>query len=699
METQSGNRLFLVIAVVIFVGGFAFWTSDLSSDPPMYYSGLGQSLSTDPAQYLHHARNEHLFGQFDPFDYPRWTVYQHSLVSLVGYIWFSITEVSSEQANLIGIILCFGAFAFFLLGLRRHHHSWVAAAVILCLVINVTLLTHGRLSYLENGLLFLGALLFFIYSRWGDRTWGIALSGAVVALAALIGKLFGLLLLPALLLAIYSSNSERRFREMICATFCFGMTLIVTAMSLYGANVAAAFGYIGEQSYGLRGFPAGLTSPWAFVEHLISFGQSNRLFYLDPDILIFLLCGGICLVLLFASGKRMRDFSPALRLALFWTAAVFVGLMPLNYSPIRYTVILLPAIVIACFALADNLLNLRHSFSLRLGKSGLTLLGLLIAMFLFHLLSNIFYFNVVPHPSRMLTWSVLPAAVLIVFILWKFLGRRKVKIGSKVVIAGLVLILIFSATANGFRIRRFHYLDNNFNLAEARLDIEQIVGDDAVISGPYAPALTMDTRVKSFIHLFGVASVDSTLFDRYPITHLAVDVSNWNTACKDYPQLASLEPITSYWIRDYEVRLYNISKVFSNAEANSYRETNYEQALSMLHEEQPDSSLALAEQFVLEHPESKSAGVLLVDLLSSRQEFDRVKTLLVSLADRYPTDFFIQMQCGRFLQILGLTRGDQSLMELARWYYERGVNVNRYKAGFASQLYGQTMTQYGQSEP
>lgn len=697
LKSQHGNRLFLAITIVIFVGGFIFWASDLSSDPPMYYSGLGQSLSTDPAQYVHHAASKHLFDRFDLFDYPRWTVYQHSLVSLTGYLWFAVTEVSSEQANFVGVILCYSAFLLFILGLTHRQRSWVAAAVTLCLVINVTLLTHGRLSYLENGLLFMGALLFFIYSKWGDKTWGIILSGAVVALAGLVGKLFGLLLLPALLLAIYNSYAERRWRQIAWACGSFAATLSAAALSLYGGNMATAFGYIGEQSYGLRGFPAGLASPWAFVEHLISFGQSNRLFYLNPDILIFLLCIGVCLALLFASGKRMRDFSPAVRLALFWTAAFFVGLMPLNYSPIRYAVILLPAVIIGCFALIDDLLNLRRSFSFRPGKSGLILLGLLVGIFLFHFLSNLFYFNVMPHPTRMLVWSVLPAAALVIFLVWKFLVGRKVKVGNIIVISGLLLILAASITANGFRIRRLHYLDNNFNLAEARLDIEQIVGPDAVISGPYAPTLTIGTKTMSFIHLFGVASVDSTLFDRYPITHLAVDVSNWKTACQDYPQLVSLQPITSYWIRDYEVRLYNISKLFTNTEANSYRETNYERALTLLQEEQPDSSLALAEQFALEHPESKSAGVLLVDLLSSRKEFDRARPLLISLADRYPTDFFLQMQCGRFLQILGLTRGDQSLMELSRRYYERGVNVNRFKAGFASKLYSQTMTQYGRN--
>ncbi|MCK4632768.1 MAG: hypothetical protein KAT79_05820 [candidate division Zixibacteria bacterium] len=80
----DSKKLFLALTLIVVAGGMVYWCSDLTSDAPMYYSGLGQSLSTDPAQYVFHARNQVLFGQFDPFDYPRFTVFQHSLTSFVA---------------------------------------------------------------------------------------------------------------------------------------------------------------------------------------------------------------------------------------------------------------------------------------------------------------------------------------------------------------------------------------------------------------------------------------------------------------------------------------------------------------------------------------------------------------------------------------------------------------------------------------
>ena len=63
---------------MVVVGGIFVWTSEIDADPPMYYSGLGQSLATDPPQYVFHARNDAIYGEPDPFDYPRWMIYQRT---------------------------------------------------------------------------------------------------------------------------------------------------------------------------------------------------------------------------------------------------------------------------------------------------------------------------------------------------------------------------------------------------------------------------------------------------------------------------------------------------------------------------------------------------------------------------------------------------------------------------------------------
>ncbi len=693
LEIPNNRRLYFIIMAIIFVGGFIFWISDLSSDPPMYYSGLGQSLSTDPSQYFFHARNKLIFDEFDPFDYSRWTVYQHSITSLVNYFWLSIVGVSITKANAVGVFFCFGALIFFILGMLRHHSPWVAAALSLCFVLNVSLLTYGRLTYLENGLIFLSSLLFYVYSYWGDKQWGVILSGFIISLAMLTGKFFGVLLLPAFLLALFFANQKDRWKNISIGTGSFLLSSLIITLVLYGTNFSAAFGYVTEQSYGLRGFPAGLSSPLAFFEHLISFGFANRLFYLDPDIFMFIIASGIFLIYLNAKGMKLSDLSRPTMLSILWVVITFTGLMPLNYSPVRYTLFMLPPVIIAAFLLTDTLYHKKLKNIPTFTKLHLASLGVLLWFASFQIIGNFFFFNTQPQPIATLTWMSLPIAIGLTVIIKTLFEKEYIKFNKRLVTLSLIIMLAMSVTSNSFRIRRLHILDNNYNIIEANLDIEQILGENAVVSGPYGSVLTANTKVKSFIHLFGVANVDSTLFDRYPITHVAVDASNWNLAQKDYPQLQQLQPVTSYWIRDYEVQLYNISKLFSNKTANAYEETDYEKGLASFYENETETALEFAHQFYNDHPESKSGNILLIDLLSGQQKFDDVYRLLIDLAARYPTDFFLQLQCGRFLQIMSFSLNDQSLYLQAQKYYEKAVEVNRFKGTYAYNMFTHTARQ------
>ena len=330
MKIFSRSFVLPILTVVVLAVGMMFWFSDLSLDPPMYFPGLGQTLSTDPAQYVYHARNAVVFGDSDPFDYPRWMIYQRSLTSLTAHLWFSIVGVSLAKANAVGVFLSLGGLIFFLLAVSRHHRSWVTLALTVCYLINISLLVHGRLSYLENGLIFITSLLFVVYSRWGDKSWGIYVSGALVAAAMLMGKLFGVLLLPALVLTIWFSSDEERIKKVSSAVGAFAVALVILAAALYATNLSAVSGYFGEQSYGLRGFPEGLSSPWAFVEHLISYSFLNRMFFLDLDLLVFMWTGGFLLTYLMAGGGKPRQLSPVTLLSMFATGCIFLGLMPLN---------------------------------------------------------------------------------------------------------------------------------------------------------------------------------------------------------------------------------------------------------------------------------------------------------------------------------------------------------------------------------
>ncbi len=693
-RSLNRTRLYYLLTALLLIGAAVYWFSNLSVDPPMYYSGLGQSLSTDPAQYVYHARNKVLFGQFDPFNYPRWTVYEHSLVSLVAYIWFSIVGVSVSKANAVGVILSFGALILLLIGIGKNHKPWVLPALVFCYAVNITLLTYGRLSYLENGVAFFAAVLFLIYTRWGDRLWGVIAGAAVVAFAALTGKLFGALLLPALLAAIFFSTREHKWKEIFSAIGVYLVTSFLLALILYGSDFRATLGYFTEQSYGLRGFPEGLSSPLAFFEHLISYGFTTRMYYKTPELLMMVCSSMALLAFYLSSGERFSNLSRGTRFGLFWVGFGVLGLMPLNYSPLRYALIFIPAIFVTMFLLIDDL---DTGKTLRTKRKGwIPLLILLFAFWvgLYQVFINVLYFNLLPSPVRMMTWTTfLGAIVLTVAVRYLLLGRNYFRLNHRVFMSFVIFLLVSTAVINTFRIRRHQFKERNYSIVESSDELPQILGPGAVVSGPYGPVLTLNNWDKSFIHLFGVTHVDSTLFDRYPITHIAVDEDNWRVAIKQYPQLRNQTPVTIFWIRDVAVNLYDISHLFHNPQANRYRKSEYERAVDYVVAQKHDTAMALLADVLRKFPYQKSAGLLQANLLQMVQQNDQALTLLLRLANAYPTDFYVQLQTARLMQEIAIVKKDNYMLNQARNIYAHAVDVDRYRGDLANSLYEKTMKQ------
>ena len=178
-----------------------------------------------------------------------------------------------------------------------------------------------------------------------------------------------------------------------------------------------------------------------------------------------------------------------------------------------------------------------------------------------------------------------------------------------------------------------------------------------------------------------------------------MDASNLTEAVKAYTQLADQDQIATYWIRDFEVKLFNISKLFTNPQANAYRETHYEKAVAHFHAGSHDSALIEINRHMESHPLTRSVGLLAVDVLGKTNQGEEAVRVMTTLANKYPTDFYIQMQCGRLYLMVALANKNQSLMNTARMYFERGIKANRFKTDLANRLLIETQRRYGGQPP
>ena len=157
-----------------------------------------------------------------------------------------------------------------------------------------------------------------------------------------------------------------------------------------------------------------------------------------------------------------------------------------------------------------------------------------------------------------------------------------------------------------------------------------------------------------------------------------------------------MKPITNYWIRDVEVRVYNISQVFDNEEAHRYQKTPFEEAMRYYQEGQFVEALKLVDTFYREHPQSKSAGLLLGSLLAMTGRPEEAYHVLTTAAERFPTDFWVQLQCGRFIQMVAENRRDRYQLNIAEQYYYRSSRLNPFQLDLLRQVWFQVANQYGE---
>lgn len=692
MNLKNSKVIYYILIAVIFTGGLIFWISDLESDPPMHYAGNRQSLSTDSHHYVFHARNKILFDDFDPFDYPKWTVFQHTLVSLTSYIIFKASEVSLKNANITGVILNLTGLIFFIMGMLKHHKPLLVSVFSICYLLNISLVVHARLPYLENGLIFYSAILFYLYSRYENRLCSIVTYGIIIALATFTGKLFGALLLPVMVLTIIFSESKNRFKKTVFAAFSFLISSALLVYFLYGNNYRMAFGYLSEQSYGLKGFPKGLQTPWEFFEHLISYGFVNRLFFNNIDFSLFLLAGGFFLTYFMIAKNKLSQLPPTVKFSLFWIIVVFLGLMPFSYSPIRYGIFLIPAIFIFFFSVSDVAISFKYIKERNLSYYNFIFIFIILWHFLFQIWVSIFYANTIS--TRLLTWTALPVAIMLTLLIRFLFSKYSVKLFSKAVYAIITIVVFFSISLNLNAINKKLYKEKIFNSLEASNDLKKILSPGAVISGSYGPILTINNNLKSFIHQFGLKDQDSLLFDNQPITHLALEKSGYIKAIEHFPQLKDAIPITSYWIRNFNITILNITKISNNEIAKNYVESGFEKARRYFREHKLDSTVLALNNLTEYQKNTKSAGLFALDVMLEMNQEQEAIDLLNPILVNFPTDFSIYMKAGNIMHVIGLQNQDKKLINASEKLFRRAVELNPYKSEYASQIFQQNINQY-----
>ncbi len=664
-ELTEKTVKWLLIGAIAILGVLRFISLDI--DPPYFFAGITQAHLTDPYHLTYHARSAVLFDEWTPFDYHRWDVFKNSLVSGTAYLLFSVFGVSRITANLTGLLLNSLGLVFIFWGVRRHRPLNETLLGTFLALLSAMLMFYGRLPFLENGLIFWSGLIYFLFARYHDRRWVHIAVGCLIALAAFSGKLFGFILIVPVIVTYYFIY-RKRFAAPSARTL-LGMAAgsLLYIVAFYAGDYQTMLSYYREQTTGMYGTPTGFTSLYGFFMNLITYGGESGFFRLSPFFITLGALGSILLLLRHAEYGKFREENIPAVFMLSWLLMGILLLSPFTYRPLRYTLFLfIPLSAISARAVAMLFGKLRVS------PEKILLTTPVVFIIILYLAMQIKMTTVpggqaLATAERFLFPGILIAmgvTAVLLLALYKFSDRYKSIIISAITVVLLAATIIFQG-----RLIYRGLSEPGPYLRDIGREVAQITGPDAILTGPYAPAFTIDNNLKAVIYVFGLPDVEHDLFDKFPITHLAADYSNWQAALRTHPSLADALRLNRFRIRDGTVDLYRIPG------ANTPL-TDFERFVRDFEAQYYDSVLHYNTEFCETYKENLAGQFnLIINHLAFGKTEHALKGL-ETLAALYPDNYRVTAFASQCYKVLAGQLNKPEYDTLGESFFERSLKIN-----------------------
>ena len=604
---------FAVILAVILIAGLGLRVAYISADAPVGFT-RSQDVSTDPFAYTYFAKNKIDFGDANPFDDPRWIVYEKSTQTVASYIVYSILGTGRAQGNLTAGLLNLMAILLVALGIKNFGSRLGGLVFALLACVNFTLTMFARIPFLEASQnLWLAAAFFFFSKGEGKRWWYVA-AGIAAAAAAFFGKMIALYaggLFFVVWLFKYLSFSEDRKAILTNAVRFYAGYVAVAVIWFFFTYLPSASevsAYYAEQGVGLYGTPDAFKGIGLFLYKVQNLLWERFYFSKLPFVTISAAVSGVAVIFIALDSIRKRRANGALVVGLVamfvWLVFAYAALFPFNYRPLRYqTTLMFPMMAMGGVIVALMMGAINHKFSKskkREEKSPIWIKGLVVGAWLAPLFCTVVMTLGRSSQSGSIHQTVLDNIYVLTFLfvglgfalswliplrVWR---QRSLKRVASVV--AMVFVVVYAV----YHLSAFFSWANarEYTLVSADRDLGRILASNAVVSGSYASALTQENGLKCIHHQFGVETPDTAFFTKFPITHLVIDRGNEERARKDYPRLMSQAvPLTRFPIRGVIVNLYRISGASPNDLARGYTPSPYESAMAQYNRQQSDSTL------------------------------------------------------------------------------------------------------------
>ena len=272
MSGENSKQRWYIAAYVLIALTIGVRFVNLGADPPMHFS-VGQGIYTDPGAYTNYARQAQLFNDPNPLDDDRFPLFENSALAYLARPVFVFFGYGQAQGALVALLLSISTIILIFLIVRRSAGIEAGVFLLLFLILNENQYQYGRLAFLEHGMIFFGAVTFWILHNL-PRTWqSAALAGIIMPLAFLIGKVHGLVFVGVF--AAYflwgertnsdaegadSRNKALNYFKTRYLPFAAGaaLTCLTWYLSTDSTTISTISGYVLEQSTGIYGAPEAL---------------------------------------------------------------------------------------------------------------------------------------------------------------------------------------------------------------------------------------------------------------------------------------------------------------------------------------------------------------------------------------------------------------------------------------------------------
>ncbi len=507
-------RYFWLILGIIIIAGFGLRAADLRADPP---PDLSWSFApyTDESLNTYSARNFILYGRWKMDDFLPFVIYP--LVNILVALIYKIFGIGFVQVKLLSLIS--GVLSILILGLLLRKEKNTAPALLSALLLATCypLVMYSRLGLVETlEILFLLLTVFFWIQ--GVRHPGLmTAAGFCAAATVLLIKLSAVFLVPAMLIMIVSELPAFSDRKRIKNALLYLLAGVIIASLCWLLLVYLPYSKeylrytVRHSSESPVGHPRTLP---AYLFNTFTFGMHSRLI---PRMIWIALIGYLTLPWLGLSQSQL------LRYSLLWFVFGLLMLGYMNYRPPRYEIILLPCLLIAAAVAFSRILeNGTLIPQLRPTIKKTLLYGIWLSPAILQLILYVSGFRNYPKPGGESGIIILS---LIIGLALAFAGYGLLRFWNKgwtiksellrILLVGLFLILSLRLDIGQWNA---WFSNRTYDLITYSKAVDRLLPDDAVVAGPWAPPLMIESR-KRTIAVTDWANLDD-LFSRFAVTHL-----------------------------------------------------------------------------------------------------------------------------------------------------------------------------------